>query len=178
MMGRCLCGEKKEERKDITEALGNLIRQRRTVIALLRQEVADQERLAHECRHNEKMARTHLENKRRALADIAHEEARCKNAVGMKRALEQAHMNRELATLFREGAENLEQLASDAPNVADVIDRIRDQVASVGETNEELGRPLMEEEVAEEEEEVELPSVPTFSRESTPRTASRVPLLL
>lgn len=171
MRGRCLCAEKEKSETHIAELLADFVRRRKVVITMLAQAVDNEARLSRECarEHNERQAREHLEKKAHAEADLKREQAICSNAGTLLKTLKRAHANRDFASLLREGATEMEKLAAETPDVAELVAQIRAQM----EVSNDLARPLMEE---EEEEEIELPSVPAFSVAQTQRdTASPVP---
>lgn len=152
------CLPRKEERQ-VAEKLRSVARSRQTVAAVLMREAKDEKRLAAAALREgaQEEARQHVEAEKQALAEARREYALYKNAAAMAALLDRAAVNRELGALLSEGGDNLQRVLAETPELAEVVDRIRELSQQVEEHESELDAPLLPQ---EEEKELELPDVP------------------
>jgi len=134
---RC-CGKKKD-RAQLLEQLHSLARTRNTKAAIEMKNVMDEEKLATDCLRNgdKEQARIHLANAKESKEKAQHELALYQNATGLIRAIDRAEFNQHMSQLVQDGAENLDQIILETPDLEDLV-------VSFKTPKEQLQEPLLD----------------------------------
>lgn len=150
---RC-CGKKKD-RAQLLERLHSLARTRNTKAAIEMKNAMDEEKLAADCLRNgdKEQAREHAANANESKQKARHELALYQNATGLIQAIDRVEFNQHMAQLIQDGAENLDRIISETPDLEDLV-------VSFKTPKEQLQEPLLD-----------LPDVPDrpLLRQSPPR---------